>query len=561
MSNKERFVVISDVHYPYEDKKAIKAMLEFIKLHKVQTVLLNGDILDMYDVSSFDKSPDRINSLQSELNKAKALFKELRKILPEARIVFIKGNHCLDKRTEVLTTDGWINIKDLVEQKQKRTLINYNIEKDLIVEDEIIDYIKSYQDEMYEIETRMSKQIVSSKHQVLLGNKKILAEDIYNNQTKDLSLLIKPCALSINNKQEYTPEEVELITWIVTDGCLVQDKRLPNKKRIQFKLSKPRKIETLKSLLDRLNIKYSFRECKKTGVNKLQPYYIRIYGDYARDIFGYFKDNKKEFPNDFKNLQGECFQALINTIVITDGSYKDQRNYFYSSNKHDIDIVQEACIKNGYATKVSINTESGFKSNNIRFSLMFQTNYKYGKNNQSIKKIKYEDYSYCLSTNNGTLITRIDGKVAITGNCERLERYLKKHPELFSLDCLKLPKLLELDTFGIEYQDKHFKLGPLKITHGSVVRKFSAYTAHAEMDKHDCSGISGHTHRLGVFYKKTPSRYMAWYEGGCLCDTDPEYVTSPDWQQGFIYGYIEKDSFSVTPIPIVDGKVKHPLED
>lgn len=238
MSNKERFVVISDVHYPYEDKKAIKAMLEFIKLHKVQTVLLNGDILDMYDVSSFDKSPDRINSLQSELNKAKALFKELRKILPEARIVFIKGNHC-----------------------------------------------------------------------------------------------------------------------------------------------------------------------------------------------------------------------------------------------------------------------------------------------------------------------------------ERLERYLKKHPELFSLDCLKLPKLLELDKYNIEYQDKHFKLGSLKITHGSVVRKFSAYTAHAEMDKHDCSGISGHTHRLGTFYKKTPSRYMAWYEGGCLCDTSPEYVTSPDWQQGFIYGYIEKDSFSVTPIPIVDGKVKHPLED
>ena len=238
MSSKDRFVVISDLHFPYEDKKAIKAMLEFIKLHKVQTVLLNGDILDMYDVSRFDKSPDRINSLQSELNKAKALFKELRKILPEARIVFIKGNHE-----------------------------------------------------------------------------------------------------------------------------------------------------------------------------------------------------------------------------------------------------------------------------------------------------------------------------------ERVERYLKKHPELFSLDCLKLPKLLELDTFGIEYQDKHFKLGPLKITHGSVVRKFSAYTAHAEMDKHDCSGISGHTHRLGVFYKKTPSRYMAWYEGGCLCDTDPEYVTSPDWQQGFIYGYIEKDSFSVTPIPIVDGKVKHPLED
>ena len=102
--SKNRFIVISDLHYPYEDTKAIKAMLQFIKLHKVQTVILNGDILDMYDVSSFDKSPERINSLQKELNKAKALFKELRRILPETEIVFVKGNHCLDKRGSIITS-------------------------------------------------------------------------------------------------------------------------------------------------------------------------------------------------------------------------------------------------------------------------------------------------------------------------------------------------------------------------------------------------------------------------------------------------------------------------
>lgn len=150
--------------------------------------------------------------------------------------------------------------------------------------------------------------------------------------------------------------------------------------------------------------------------------------------------------------------------------------------------------------------------------------------------------------------------IFIKGNhCVRLERYLKKHPELYSLDVLKLPNLLGLQEFDIEYVDKYYKLGSLKITHGSIVRKFSGYTAHAEMDKNDCSGISGHVHRLSSFYKKTPSRYLAWFEGGCLCDINPEYVNNPDWQQGFIYGYIDKDSFSAMPIPIVDGKVKCPL--
>lgn len=147
--------------------------------------------------------------------------------------------------------------------------------------------------------------------------------------------------------------------------------------------------------------------------------------------------------------------------------------------------------------------------------------------------------------------------IFVKGNhCSRLERYLKKHPELYSLDALKLPNLLGLDKFNIEYKDKGFKLGSLKIIHGDMVRKFSSYTARGELEKHDSSGISSHTHRGGVYYYRTPERYLAWFESFCLCDLNPEYIDEPNWQQGFLYGYIEKDSFAVTPIPIVDGKIK-----
>lgn len=147
--------------------------------------------------------------------------------------------------------------------------------------------------------------------------------------------------------------------------------------------------------------------------------------------------------------------------------------------------------------------------------------------------------------------------IFVKGNHEnRLERYLKKHPELYSLDALKLPNLLGLDKFNIEYKDKGFKFGSLKIIHGDLIRKFSSYTARGELEKHDSSGISGHTHRGGVYYYKTPERYLAWFESFCLCDVHPFYVDDPNWQSGFLYGYTEGDSFAVTPIPIVDGKIK-----
>ena len=150
--------------------------------------------------------------------------------------------------------------------------------------------------------------------------------------------------------------------------------------------------------------------------------------------------------------------------------------------------------------------------------------------------------------------------VYVEGNHEyRLKRYLMRHPELFSLEALQLPNLLRLDKFNIQYTDKPYYLGNLKVTHGSIVRKFAGYTAKAEMEKNDCSGISSHTHRGSAYYRQTPTRYLAWYESFCLCDIHPEYVVDPDWQQGFIFGKVNKDSFSVMPIPIVQGKLKSPL--
>lgn len=152
--------------------------------------------------------------------------------------------------------------------------------------------------------------------------------------------------------------------------------------------------------------------------------------------------------------------------------------------------------------------------------------------------------------------------VFIKGNHEyRLERYLMKHPELYSLDALKLKNLLSLDEYGIEYSDKGIRLGSLKIIHGDVVRKFSAYSAKAEIEKHDCSGISGHTHRLSVYYQRSPERDLMWAESGCLCDLNPEYAECPNWSNGFLFGTVHKDSFSIMPIPIIKGRLKCPLLD
>jgi hypothetical protein len=70
--------------------------------------------------------------------------------------------------------------------------------------------------------------------------------------------------------------------------------------------------------------------------------------------------------------------------------------------------------------------------------------------------------------------------------------------------------------------------------HGTLVRKWSSWTAKGEWEKYGKGGLSGHTHRLGKFYHRDHNGAHLWVETGCTCKLDPEYTLDPDWQNGCV---------------------------
>ena len=124
-----------------------------------------------------------------------------------------------------------------------------------------------------------------------------------------------------------------------------------------------------------------------------------------------------------------------------------------------------------------------------------------------------------------------------SGNHEyRLDKYLAAHPEISQLRAMRLSSLLEFKALEIKeigYTEYHELFG-MQIEHGDLVRKRSGSTAGGMLDKRWKSGISGHTHRLGVHYISNQSGDYFWAENGCLCSVSPHYVIGrPDWHQGF----------------------------
>jgi len=121
-SNKEKkkvAVVLSDIHIPYHDRDALSIALAYTKDIAPDTIVLNGDIVDFYAVSRFQKDPMRIDTLQSEIDETRALLTLLRDDHPKADIIYVMGNHeirlekFLIERASALTSLRCLSLDDL----------------------------------------------------------------------------------------------------------------------------------------------------------------------------------------------------------------------------------------------------------------------------------------------------------------------------------------------------------------------------------------------------------------------------------------------------------------
>lgn len=87
--------VISDTHFPFEDKKALKKVLQLIKQEKPTHVVQIGDLLDQYSFSKYSKSVGITpkSDIIKGLKAAKGMWTDIKKAVPRAKCVQLLGNH------------------------------------------------------------------------------------------------------------------------------------------------------------------------------------------------------------------------------------------------------------------------------------------------------------------------------------------------------------------------------------------------------------------------------------------------------------------------------------
>ena len=84
------WVILNDIQIPFEDKRVLNLVLSFVKDLRPDGVVLNGDIVDCYSVSDFDKNPLSGATLAKEIRGAERLMSSLSGIKEK---IWLGGNH------------------------------------------------------------------------------------------------------------------------------------------------------------------------------------------------------------------------------------------------------------------------------------------------------------------------------------------------------------------------------------------------------------------------------------------------------------------------------------
>lgn len=375
---------------------------------------------------------------------------------------------CLDTETEILTRQGWRNIDTI---QDSDIAITMDIDSGLGATSEIKEIIRRPAHEGEKFVSISSPRLdirVTDKHTMIFSARKFNGG--FSDWRKiDADQLAEkrdgfriPAAVSLESPGvDLTDDELRFIGLFLSDGTL---NKINNAVTIYQSERYPEAIDFIKGALEGCGFKYGdsvisgdicfgkprANDMHRFTVSKGQPRgrdkHLQGWGRLERFI-------DKDFPLELMDCTDEQFRVLLHAIHVGDGSKSEGvRGYSISTgNKVYADRLQAACITHGLPANVA--TETGSRSSPlylIHVTLKHSARRVGGANQKDRPSLQTEaapsdEMVWCIRTEQGSIITRRNGKVAIMGNCGRGMRI---SPDTGKTECLLLDFGGNVERFG-----------------------------------------------------------------------------------------------------------------
>jgi len=302
---------------------------------------------------------------------------------------------CYDDSHEVLTMDGWINIKDITEKHRVASLKNNKLVYQNPTETQSYDY----EGDMYLVESNQISLCVTPNHRMWVrprtGKYRAeLAQDILHQRRcykKNVD------ALEVDKNTDYfeynengeikyfkiEDEKFEIKNWVTFFGIWLAEGHV-DKYSIYAKISahKERVWDVIIKFCDDCNLTYHTTKDHPTSVkDTIITISSKTIGKYL--LPQSVGATNKKFPEWVWSLPMELCQELINGMMLGDGHTMENGTRRYdTSSKQLANGFQRLCLHAGFSTNLIIKYEAGHCSQKI----------KTGKNEGKVIKMNCDAY-------------------------------------------------------------------------------------------------------------------------------------------------------------------------
>jgi len=332
--------------------------------------------------------------------------------------------YCVDESTQALTKRGWLGINEITTNDQ---ILSYN-NKELTWSNVKSIFRDNFNGLMHKLTLRGFDTLVTPHHK-LVTERGLVPVELLKETDK---LILMGAGVNDNTHSEYSNAFVELVGWIMTEGCYEID-NLGRIKRITVYQNPGAKADRIRNCLTTLG--YAFSESLRDGKNIC----FGIARADSRKIFELFKEKNltMEFITALTRQQREL---LLETMIDGDGWRRANglRSYVQKDTKHK-DLFQALCAMLGLRTSARQSTYNAFgkpstvwtlhifsekKNTTSVHCVNFHGGKRNGRQHPGQGKIThpnqptthYQGQVWCPETDYGCFVAKRNNTIYLTGN-------------------------------------------------------------------------------------------------------------------------------------------------
>ena len=343
-----------------------------------------------------------------------------------------RDESCLPEGSEILTEKGFIDIKELENQKLK--VAQYH-------DDACISFIqprafvkKTYDDDLITLSTGKSfYQSVTLDHDVVVRSvltdevKKVKGEEVNANRKT-----VVPVAGYADGKIHFLSDQERFAVAFQADASLSsrRDGSRCETLPVEFSLTEALKKERLRNLIAKLGWTWQEQELQS-----------------ARTEFRVDVPKETQFDKEFSwikltEISGEWSREFIEELSHWDSCKAADRTciQYTNTNLEAIDRVQAIAVLGGFSCRKyqrEENRKAGYKT---VYDLFIKDRDYVTLKKLKKEKIPYRGDVYCVNVPTGMIVIRQQGKVCVTGNCHMnfafkvIENVREEEPDLFDAE-------------------------------------------------------------------------------------------------------------------------------